>query len=144
MVIGRECLPEHGGATFGLFSRSFVLDDVPVLNKNPVFDAENIHNYPIGWRAKARKAAVQDDKVALRNDEARFMPERRREAFNEVEKSLPARGDVGAVLDVIRRPEPLGRSIVSFIEESVEGLEGQRLISGFLRLAHVLSFRIDG
>jgi hypothetical protein len=43
--------PKHGSATFGLFSRGFVLNDVPMLSQHAVFHTNNVRNHPRGRKA---------------------------------------------------------------------------------------------
>src|ERR1700730_13802154 len=44
------------------------------------------------------------------------------------EQPFASRRDMRAVLDVLRRPESFCRRVVTFVEESVEGFENDRLI----------------
>jgi hypothetical protein len=55
-----------------------------------------------------RKASVDDDIVALRENEAVLIAQAVGKAADEPEQSFAAGFDVGAVLDVVRGPEPLG------------------------------------
>jgi ABC-type transport system involved in Fe-S cluster assembly fused permease/ATPase subunit len=56
---------------------------------------------------------MHHDEVAVSFDHARFVFQRRRHALDQVEQPLPAGSDVGAVLDVVGRPESFGRFIVT-------------------------------
>jgi hypothetical protein len=61
----------------------------------------------------------------------------RENPLHEIEKALAARGDVGAVLDVARRPVALGRDVASLVEQGIERLEDERFVPRFFRLAHL-------
>ena len=79
---------------------------------------------------------MDDDKVALGHDQARFIFEGRGTTLDEVEEAFAARLDVGAVLDVVRRPITLGRLVMPFVEECVECFEDERLVH-FRRRRHL-------
>jgi hypothetical protein len=77
---------------------------------------------------------VDNDEVAVSHNHPRLVFQRRRHALDEVEETLPAGGDVRAVLDVVGRPVSLGRDVVSLIEQGIEGLKYQGLIPLLNRL----------
>jgi hypothetical protein len=60
---------------------------------------------------------MNDDVVTFCKNHPRLMLERRRRGFDEVEEPVSSRLDLGAVLNVVRRPEPLRRRVVAFIEQ---------------------------
>src|SRR5215471_3556183 len=80
---------------------------------------------------------MQDHVVAFSNYDSGFILQGRRGRLHQVEQPLPARSDVGAVLDVAGRPVPFGGRVIPLVEERVERFEGQGLVPGFFRLAHV-------
>ena len=76
------------------------------------------------------------DEVAISHDHPGLVFQRRRQALDEVEEPLAARGNMRAVLDVGGRLIALGRDVVSLIEQSIEGLKHERLIPLQFRLSH--------
>src|SRR5262249_46484043 len=83
-----------------------------------------------------RETAVDDDEIAVGHDHPGLVLERRGEAPDEGEQALAAGRDVGAVLDVARRPEPLGRRVVAPVEQRVEGLQHEGLVLLLCGLTH--------
>src|SRR5215831_4854055 len=79
---------------------------------------------------------MDNNKVAVSHDQTGLVLQRRREASDEVEEALTARGDVRAVLEVTGRPEPLGGCVVAPVEQRIEGLKHQRFILLLYRLTH--------
>src|SRR5258708_37687831 len=102
----RKARPEHRGFTLRLFFGGFILDDVPMLDKDSVLHADNIRGNPI-HRSEAAKSPVHDHEVSLSHDRSRLVPQGGREALNEIEQTLATRRDMSAVLNVVRRPEAL-------------------------------------
>jgi hypothetical protein len=70
---------------------------------------------------------VDDDVVALRDDELMFVTQRVRCAADQIEKSIATRFDVSAVLDIVRRPILLRGGVVSLVKQCVEGVEPSAL-----------------
>src|SRR5216683_626141 len=62
------------------------------------------------------ESAMNDDVVVFSENHSGLILKRRRSGFDEVEESVSSRLDMGTVLNVIGRPEPLCRREVSFIE----------------------------
>src|SRR5260370_4517062 len=83
-----------------------------------------------------RKTPMDDDEVAVSHDHPRLVFQRRRHALDEVEEALAAGSDARAVLDVVGRPVPLGRDIVSLVEQGIDGLKYECLIPLLFRLTH--------
>jgi len=111
LACATSCLVWKGGAehrvsALGLFRSGFVLDYIPMLNKDAVFNAKNISRDPINRCTEPGKPAVHDHEIPVGNNCPRFVSKIVRESFDEVEQSLTARLDMRAVLDVVRRPEP--------------------------------------
>src|SRR5262245_7166332 len=131
-----ERVAEHRPAAFGLPLIRLVLDDVPMLNEDPILNPQDVRSDPVRWRPEPRKAAVDDDKVAVSQDEAGFVLQRRWEAPDEVEQPLAARCDVRAVLNVAGRPEPLGGGVVASVEQRIEGFKHQCFVLLLQRLIH--------
>src|SRR5580692_7240434 len=79
---------------------------------------------------------MNDDEVAIRHDHPGLVFQRRRRALDEVEEALAAGSDVRAVLDVCGRPVALSRSVISLVEQGIEGLQYEGLIPLLFRLTH--------
>src|SRR5690349_16557933 len=120
---GGERVSKHRVSAFGLFLGSLVLNDIPVLNQDSVFHADNICRNPVDRKPEAREAAVDDDKVSLRYDYSRLILEGGRDALDQAEKTVAARLNVRTVLNIVGRPEALRCCIVSLVEQSVEGFQ---------------------
>jgi hypothetical protein len=126
--IFRKSCTEHGSLTLGLLFGRFILNNVPMLDKDSVLNAHNICGDPIHRRTETAKSPVHDHKVSLSHDHSGFVLQRWRDAFDEIEQALAARCDMSAVLDVVRRPVALGRYVVPFVEESVKSLKNKCLV----------------
>src|SRR5882757_8240145 len=100
-----------------------------MFGQDPVGDAHDVGGDPVSWEAGARKSSVNDDEVAFGHDHARLIFEGRRSTLDEVEQTLASRLDMGAVLNVVGRPEALSGRIVSFIEQGVECLKDERIVA---------------
>jgi len=72
---------------------------------------------------------MNDDEVAISHDDPGLVLQRRWHALDEVEEALAAGSDVRAVLNVCGRPVALSRDVVSLVEQGIEGLKNQCLIS---------------
>ena len=68
-----ERVSKHRVSALGLFLGSLVLNDIPVLDQDSVFHADNIRGDPVDRQPEARESAVDDDKVSLRYDYSRLM-----------------------------------------------------------------------
>src|SRR5580765_3220445 len=68
-----ESLSEHGSATFRLLFCGFILNHIPVLDQNPVFDSKNVRCNPVDGQAEMRKSSVNDYEVFLSHDRSRFV-----------------------------------------------------------------------
>ena len=132
----RKRVAEHRPAALGLLLSRLVLDDVPVLDEDPILDPEDVRRDPVHGRPEPRKPPMDDDEVAVSHDHPGLVFQRRRHALDEVEEALAAGRDVRTVLDVVGRPVALGRDVVSLVEQGVEGLKYQCLIPLLCRLTH--------
>jgi hypothetical protein len=90
-----------------------------VFGQHPVGDANDVGGNPVSREASAGKSPVDDDKVAFGHDHARLVFEGRGRTLDEVEEAFAARLDVGAVLDVVGRPEAFGGHVVSLVLNKV-------------------------
>src|ERR1700692_4297236 len=134
--VGREGLSEHGKAALRLFFRRFILNDVPMLDKDSVFNAHNICGNPIHRSTETATSPVPNHEVSLGHDRSGFVLQRWWDALDKIEKTLTARCDMSAVLNVVRGPVALGRYVVPFVEESVKSLKNECLVVFLFSPAH--------
>ena len=71
---------------------------------------------------------MNNDVVTFCKNHPRLILERRRSGLDEVEESVSSRLDMGTVLNVVGRPEPLRRRVVSFVEQCIECFQYDRLV----------------
>jgi hypothetical protein len=96
---------------------SLVLNDIPVFDENPILQANDVRCYPVHRRFDVGEPAMNDDVVTFCKTHPGLMLERRTRGFDEVEELVSFRLDMGVVLNVVGRPEPLRRRLVAFIEQ---------------------------
>src|SRR5439155_6522014 len=118
-VSSRKPVAEHRQATLRLLPRGLVLDDVPVLREYSVLHAHDISDNP-RHRTEAAEPPVQNDEVPGRRRSVVLVAQRRGHGPDQAEQPLTAGRNVCAVLDVIRRPEALGRSVVALVEQRIK------------------------
>src|SRR6266851_854171 len=124
----RERFAEHRIPALGLLTRSLVLNDIPVFAENPILQANDVRCDPVHRQSYVGEPAMNDDVVTFYKNDPGLILERRRRGLDEVEEPVSSRLDMGAVLNVVGRPEPLRRRVVSFIEEGIECLQYDRLV----------------
>jgi hypothetical protein len=66
---------------------------------------------------------MHDHMIALREDQPMLIAQCVRQTSHQCEKTLPARRDMSAVLELVLGPETCGRVIVAFVEQGVEGFQ---------------------
>ncbi len=129
-LLARQCtllrkpVAEHRFTALGLFLRCLVLDYIPMLHEESVFNTQDVSRNPVDRSTKPGKPSVHDDEIPVRYDYPRFILQGGRDSFDEVEQALAARLYVRAVLDVVERPIALSRCIVPLIKQRVEGFGG--------------------
>src|SRR5258705_8991035 len=141
-VSTRKAFPKHREAAFGLLPTRLVLNHVPMLRENSILDSENVRGDPVDGLTNAGESAVHDDKISVGHNDARLILQRWRKTFDEVKQTLAPRLDVSAVLDVARRPISLCFGVVPTVEERIESLEDQALVSQSIGVSHLFSFEI--
>src|SRR5712691_1486580 len=99
-----------------------------MLDQNAILDANDVRRNPVHRLAEARKSPVHDHKVFFGQNRSRFVLQRRRDAFDEIEQALSARLNMSAVLNVVRRPITFGCRIVTLIEKRVERFQDKLLV----------------
>src|SRR5256886_6295556 len=92
--LGRECSSQHGPLAYRLFFRRFILNDVPMLDKDSVLDAHNICGNPIHRSTETAKSSVHDNEVSLSHNRSRFVFQGWWDAFDEIEQTLTTRCDM--------------------------------------------------
>src|ERR1700686_650313 len=97
-----EILSEHGSATFRLLFCGFVLDHIPMLDKDSVLHADNICGNPIHRSTKTAKSPVHNHEVSLSHDRSRFVLQRRWKALDQIKQTLATRSNVSAMLNIFR------------------------------------------
>src|SRR5216683_2380278 len=82
---------EHRSFTLRLFFGRFVLNDIPVLDQKAVLDANNVCSDPIRRLAMPGKPPVDDDEIALGDNDVVFILQRWRDAFDEIKQAVATR-----------------------------------------------------
>src|ERR1700732_1886474 len=113
-----ERVSKHRVSALGLFLGSFVLNDIPVLNQDSVFHADNIRRNPVDRKPEAREEAVDDAEVPPRDYYSWLIPEGGRDALDQAEETVAARLNVRTVLNIVGRPEALRCCIVRLSKTS--------------------------
>ena len=108
-----------------------------MLGQEPVFEADNVGRDPGRGPSHPGETAMRDDVIAFGDNDLVFVAQRIGCRPDQSEQSFTSRRDVRAVLDVLRRPEALRSRVVAFVEESIEGLENDRLVLFWCCLCHV-------
>src|SRR5882724_8076652 len=70
----RKTCSEHRSFTLRLFFGRFVLNDIPMLDKDAVLNAQNICGNPIHRSTEAAKSPVNNHEVTLGDNRSRFVP----------------------------------------------------------------------
>src|SRR6266851_6466766 len=86
---------------------SLVLNDIPVFDENPMLQSNDVRCNPVHRQSDVGEPAMNDDVVVFCKNHPRLIRERRRRGLDEVEEPVSSRLDMGAVLNVVGRPEPL-------------------------------------
>jgi hypothetical protein len=99
-----------------------------VLGETAILHPDDVGSDQRRRLAVSREAPVQDDLISVGHNDGVLVTQRIGQAPNEIKEAIATGLDMGAVLDVILRPEARCGLAVSLIEQSVEGLQGNRLI----------------
>ena len=144
-VLRGEAIAKHGKTTHRFFPRGLVLQHIPVLCQETVFESDNVGRDPGRGPSHPSEPAMRDDVVAFSDDELVFVAQGIWRRSDKSEQPFASRCDMRAVLDVLRRPELFCRSVVTFVEESLEGFENDRLVLFGCCLWHIqLRVNCDG
>lgn len=99
-----------------------------MLGQAASFHPDDIRRDQRGGGSVSRKSSVENDVVALGHDQGVFVSQGEGKRFDEIEKSIAARLDMRAMLDIEFRPKFLGCHIVSLVKERIERLEYDLLV----------------
>src|SRR6267154_3573248 len=134
---GGKRIAEHGQPAPRLLAGGLILDHVPVLRQQSVLDANNVEHDPFRGQAEATKPAMQHHHVALRHDQTVLIFTLGRDALNQAEEPVAPRWYMGAMLNVVGRPELLCCDEVLLIEQCLERFEDKCLVSLECKFAHL-------
>src|ERR1700730_7428558 len=126
--IGRERAGEPWLTAVLLLLCGLVLDHIPMLDQNAIFDANDVRRNPVHREAEVRKSSVHDDEIPFTYNRSGFIFESRRKALDEIEQALTTGSNVRAVLDVVRGPKPLGSRVVTLVEQRIERFQDKRFV----------------
>src|SRR5216683_7122550 len=124
----RERFAEHRIPTLGLLLVSLVLNDIPMFDQNPILQANDSRCDPVHRQSDVGEPAMNDDVFTFCQNHPGLILEQRRRGLDEVEEPVSSRLDMGAVLNVVGRPEPLRSRVIAFIEQCIECFQYDRLI----------------
>jgi hypothetical protein len=99
-----------------------------MLYRDSILDSKNVRCNPVHWLSESRKSPVHHHEIFLSQDRSRLVLQRWREALDKIEETVAARCDMGAMLNVIRRPEPFRCRVVALIEQGFERFNNDGLI----------------
>src|SRR5690348_267717 len=100
--VGRECSSKHRLLAYRLFLCRFILNDVPMLNKDSILNAHNVCGNPVDRSTETAESPVHHHELSLSHDRSWLVLERRRKALDEIEEAFTTRRNMSAVLDVMR------------------------------------------
>jgi hypothetical protein len=106
----------------------FVLQDVPVLGETAVLHPDDVGSDQRRRLAVSREAPVQDDVIAVGHNDGVLVTQRIGQAPHEIKQAIATGLDMGAVLDVILRPEARCGLVVTLVEQGVESFQHKRLV----------------
>jgi hypothetical protein len=69
----RKSVTEHRGLTLRLFLSGFILNDIPVLYENAIFNANNIGRDPVSGCSESGKASMCDHDIPVCDNHAGFV-----------------------------------------------------------------------
>ena len=94
-----------------------------MLGKKSIFDSDDVGCDERGRAAHTGKASVDDDVIALREDQAMLITEAIWKTAYKLEQPFATWFDMCAMLDILIRPEAVRRIIVALVEQRVERFE---------------------
>src|SRR5260370_16438700 len=133
---GGKRIAEHGQPAPRLLAGGLILNPAPVRRQQSVRNASNVENDPFRGQAEATKPAMQHYHVALRHDQTVLIFTLGRDALNQAEEPVAPRWYMGAMLNVVGRPELLCCDEILLIEQGVKRFEDKCLVSLGCKFAH--------
>src|ERR1700730_3049559 len=106
---GGKFVPEHGPPALRRLSRRLVLDDVPMLGEQAVFDTQDVNHDPVHWLPDPSKPAGEHDIVAGGGDQRVLVMQLLRRGLDKVEEPFAPRRDMSTVLAIGGGPATIGR-----------------------------------
>jgi hypothetical protein len=94
--------PNVGQPALRLIGGGFVLDDIPVLSEQSIFDPYDVRHNPVRGLPDIPESTVQHHVIAAGGDQRVLVAHVGRRGFDKSEETLAPRLDVRAVLDVVR------------------------------------------
>src|SRR6516225_7443725 len=119
----REVVAEHWKTAQRLLPRGLVLNDVPVLREDAVLDAHDVGDDPRCRQAVTGKPPVENDEITSRRRNVVLVAQCCGQALDQAKEPVAAGRNMCAVLDIVRRPQTLGRRIVALVEEGIERVQ---------------------
>lgn len=110
---GREFIAEHRQSAARLLPGGLILDDVPVLREHLVLNAHYVGDDPRRRRAETAESPVEDNEITRGRRNMVFVTQCRGHGLDQVKETVTAGRNMCAVLDVTRRPETLGGSVIA-------------------------------
>ena len=119
----REFIAEHRQTAARLLPRGLVLDDVPVLREHSILHAHDVSDDPRRRRPMTAEPPMENDEITSRRRNVVLVAQRRGQGLDQVKEPVTAGRNMCAVLDVTRRPEALGGSVVALVEKGIKRVE---------------------
>ncbi len=94
-----------------------------MLSEDAVFDAHDVNCDPVGRMAEITESAMHHDPVTLGQNQAVLIPKGWWSISDEIEEPIAPGLDVGAVLDIVWRPEGLGCRVIALVGERMKCLQ---------------------
>jgi hypothetical protein len=120
---GGEFVAEHRQTAARLFPRGLVLDDIPMLREQAILHAHDVGDDPRRRQAVTAEPPMENDKVTHRCRNVVLVAQRCGQAPDQVKEPVAAGRNMCAVLDVARRPEALGGSVVALVEKGIKRVQ---------------------
>src|SRR5437870_1430372 len=92
---------EHRVSAFGLLPRCLVLNDIPMLDQNPVFHAYDVRHNPVRRQATARIPPVDQDEIAFGDNQSHLILQCGRKAPYEIKETFATGRDMSTMLNVV-------------------------------------------
>src|ERR1700722_14974902 len=91
----------HGTLIDRPFTRFFLLEHVPLLDKDSIPDPDDVRGDPVRGTAKPRKSSVDNNKIVFRHHDSGFIFQRRRATSNHIKEAVATGFNMGTVLNIV-------------------------------------------